>query len=254
MSKLLLVICCFLSVPALSQQKDNRANATSTGKVKIIFKNLVKNAPLVLYDSAYTNPWGELYTVSKLKYYISNTIIFSGSKMVHEKNGYHLLNQSMPSSLEFSFALPENNYDSISFLPGVDSIRNVSGAQTGVLDPLNDMFWTWNSGYIMQKLEAVSPQSNIVNHKVEYHIGGFSGENSVLKFITLAFPPGKLLKIKKGKTSTLVINADLNKIWQGDIDLKISETPACSSPGVLAKKIAGNFAQMFSVADIINNE
>ena len=54
--------------------------------------------------------------------------------------------------------MPAGNYNSLSFLLGVDSMHNVSGAQTGALDPANDMFWTWNSGYVMAKMEGASPR------------------------------------------------------------------------------------------------
>ncbi|WP_316930094.1 MbnP family protein, partial [Hymenobacter sp. IS2118] len=39
--------------------------------------------------------------------------------------------------------IPVGDYQSVSFTVGVDSARNVAGAQTGALDPNNGMFWTW---------------------------------------------------------------------------------------------------------------
>ena len=136
---------------------------------------------------------------------------------------------------------------------GVDSASNCSGAQAGALDPMNDMFWTWNSGYIMAKLEATSPSSNQVNSKVEYHIGGFSGVNNVLKRITLSLPATKFLVITKGKTSEIIVEADLYKWWQTPNDLKITDNPVCTTPGALAKKIADNYSKMFTIKDVINN-
>ena len=257
------VLFCLLPLAGISQKKKA---SLQYGTVKIIFTNLINNRPLVLHESVYTNPFGENYTVSKLKYYISNVSLRQKDKKQITNNktqitkdkkqsaGYYLINQADTSSLSIILKVPVNNYDSIDFLPGVDSTRNCSGAQTGALDPLNDMFWTWNSGYVMEKIEGHSPQSNIVNNKIEYHIGGYKGENSVLQFIRLAFPENKSLVVKKGKTSIIKIDAAIDKLWQGNIDLKIAETPACSSPGQLAKKIAGNFAQIFSIRNIVNPE
>ena len=131
---------------------------------------------------------------------------------------------------------------------------NTSGAQTGALDPMNDMFWTWNSGYVMQKLEGTSPQSSVVNNKMEYHIGGFSGAYSVLNYLMLTFPKDKILQIRKGKTSTVIINVDVDKFWDAGTLIKISDIPVCTSPGVLAKQIAGNFSRLFKVVDVINNK
>jgi len=225
---------------------------TANGFLKITFKNLINNKPVVLYDSTYLNPFGEDYVISKFKYYVSNTILFAGGKRNKIKDDYHLIDQSIDSSQSFIINLPENQIDSIQFLLGVDRAMNTSGAQTGALDPMNDMFWTWNNGYVMQKLEGTSPQSSIVNNKIEYHIGGFSGPNSVLRYLTLHFSKEKMPVVKKGEISIVIINVDVNGFWNADTIVKISEKPVCSVPGVLAKQIATNFSKLFKVADVIN--
>jgi hypothetical protein len=242
--------CCIWSnAYAQPGTQDNQK-----GVLKIVFNNLINDQPVVLSDSSYTNPFGENYTINKFKYYISNTVLYAAGIANKIKNDCHLINQSIDSSLYFTVSLPENQYDSIQLLLGVDSAMNTSGAQTGALDPMNDMFWTWNSGYVMEKLEGTSPQSTAVNNKMEYHIGGFSGEYSVLNYLMLTFPKDKILQIRKGKISTVVINAAINKFWDAGILIKISDTPVCSSPGILAKQIAGNFSKLFSVADVINEK
>ena len=116
-----------------------------------------------------------------------------------EKNSFHLIDESVPESQSFSLSVPEGNYSSLNFLLGVDSLHNVSGAQTGELDPAKDMFWTWNSGYVMAKLEGNSPSSALVNHKYEFHIGGFSGKYNVLKNIELHFPENKTINFAAGQ-------------------------------------------------------
>ncbi len=248
-----LLLCC-VSFSAEGQPQNIKKKITRTGSVTIVFKNTINHNPVVLFDSSYTNPFGESYRINKFKYYISNTTLYTAGKARTEKNGYHLINQGIDSSLYFSITLPENNYDSIGFLLGVDSARNTAGAQTVALDPLNDMFWTWRTGYVMEKLEGTSPQSKAVNNKMEYHIGGFSGENSVLKFLTLRFPDNKRLQIIEGRKSIVLIEADMNKIWNGPLKLTISNTPVCSLPGPLAKQIAGNFSRLFTVAAVINSD
>ena len=166
----MLIMPCYLCSNADAQPKRNNVKVGETGFLKIVFNNLVNQQPVVLYDSTYINPFGENYTINKFKYYISNTTLYSSGKAIKIKNDYHLINQSIDSSLNFTISLPENEYDSIQFLLGVDSVLNTSGAQTGALDPMNDMFWTWNSGYVMEKLEGTSPQSKAINNKMEYHI------------------------------------------------------------------------------------
>ena len=223
-----------------------------TGMVKFTFRNMVNTVPMALDAATYTNPFGETYTISRFKYYVSN-IRLTGASTAIENESYHLLDESIPASLSFSFDTDENSFSGISFLLGVDSTRNVSGAQTGALDPLNDMFWTWNSGYIMAKMEGTSPQSNQTGNRIEYHIGGFSGVNNTLKAINLPFPSGKNLVISEGKTSDITLEADFNKWWQTPNDIKITNLPVCTTPGALAKQVADNYSKMFTITDVVNN-
>jgi hypothetical protein len=216
--------------------------------VKISFINTIKGTALVLDSMEYTNPFNETYAVSRLKYYISNITLNSSQKHYAETDSYHLIDAADSSSLHFNFNAAANTYNSISFMVGVDSIKNVSGAQSGALDPANGMFWTWNSGYIMFKLEGRSPASTIFNQRIEYHIGGFDGANNVVRVITIPLPSS--LKLDAGKNSEIIIAADLDQLWHGSNELKIAETPATMSPGFLSKKIADNYNRMFSVKEI----
>jgi len=227
---------------------------STTGIVKLSFRNIVNGSPMVLNTANYTNPFGEPYTITKFKYYISNVRLgLSGVPTTAiEKESYHLVDQSQPGSLSFSFDAEENNFITLSFMIGVDSIRNVSGAQTGALDPLNDMFWTWSTGYVMAKMEGISPRSNQPGNIIEYHIGGFSGPNNVLKTVSMVFPAGKIVTIRQGKTSEISLDADFNKWWQTPNDITIAQVPVCSTPGALAKKLADNYAKMFTITDVEN--
>jgi hypothetical protein len=144
------------------------------------------------------------------------------------------------------------NYNSIAFTIGVDSIRNVSGAQTGALDPAKGMFWTWNSGYIMAKLEGNSIVSNEPNQVFEYHIGGFSGSENVVEKVKLRFPLNDAISFHKGGRTQMLINANANAWFSGPNPLSIAVTPVCATPGSLAKSIAANYANMFQVINIIS--
>jgi len=39
-----------------------------------------------------------------------------------------------------------DNWKSLSFLLGVDTVRNHTGSQTGDLSPSKSMYWNWNTG------------------------------------------------------------------------------------------------------------
>ncbi len=254
MGATLLLLAIGLATGNCTKKKADAEVTQPTGEVAITFKNTVNGSPMVTNGPLYTNPFGENYTITKFKYYISNIQLSNGSTTVAEKESYHLIDQAgaaVPPA--FSFAAVTSTFNTISFTLGVDSLRNVSGAQTGALDPLNDMFWTWNSGYIMAKLEGNSPSSNQPNNKIEYHIGGFKGSSNVLKRITLTLPAGKELLVRASKKSEVTIEADVNKWWQTPNDIRIVTLPVCTTPGTQALQIADNYAKMFTLVNVINN-
>ena len=253
MKAYVLIICCLAAGLLITCQKAVSPVQT-TGTVKITIKNTVKGIPMVLNTGNYTNSFGEQYNISAFKYYLSHVSV-TGAAIDPVYGKYYLVDEENPASLSFSFEAPVNIYSTVYFLLGVDSTRNVSGAQTYALDPLNDMFWTWNSGYIMAKMEGTSPQSTVVNNKVEYHIGGFSGTHSVLKNMTLTIPvpPLSKLDVRQGKVSELFLEADLDTWWQGAFNLKIADHPAVTHPGAMAKSISDNYVNMFTITHIINH-
>ena len=246
----IILLALIIINPGISQKKS-WAVAASTGSIIIHFDNKVNGRLIVLTDSTYVNPFGEPFTISKFRYYISNIKFHSESGSARESNSYHLIDAGKPASQVFSCRIKEGNYSSITFLLGVDSLHNVSGAQSGALDPLNDMFWTWNTGYVMAKFEGSSPVSSLRNNIFEYHIGGFKGINKVLRLITLKFP-NERLKVSRGHSSELFLQADANEWWHGSIELKISANPSISSPGNVAKLISENYAKMFAIQKIVN--
>ncbi len=230
----------------------------------ISFINTVRGKPIVLGSEQYTNTYisdrqvyKEQYTITRLKYYISNlTFTTSNNKVVAEKDSYHLIKAAeedeVQTSNSFSFALKAGTYKSVSFLIGVDSIKNISGAQKDALDPLNGMFWTWNTGYIMFKVEGTSPQSNILDNKFEYHIGGFRGPNKVLRRVEFRIDPW--LQLKKDGDTELIFEADLDKLWEEGKTFNISEIPVCTTEGSTASKIADNFSKIFELRKILNRK
>lgn len=222
--------------------------------VNLIFKNIVKDQPMELYDATYSNSFGEAYTINKFRYYISNLMVQRDLENTQINQEIYLIDQAKEESKIISFSVPAGDYSSLNFQIGVDSIYNVSGAQTGPLDPVKDMFWTWNTGYVMAKLEGNSPASKVVNGKYEFHIGGFSGKNTVLQTVSLPFPENILVKLNAGETMKIVIKADADAWFQDPNDLKIADKPAINSPGKYAVAMSENYKKMFSIEKVTTQQ
>ena len=245
-----LLISLFLCFSFSSHEKKLDAGSASS-TVKIVFKNKVQGSAIVLIDSLYTNPFNEKYSITKLRYYVTNICLYGTINNFIEKNSYHLIDESKEESQSLTITLPAGGYSSLHFLLGVDSLHNVSGAQTDDLDPTKDMFWTWNSGYVMAKMEGNSPASTLVNNKYEFHIGGYAGPSNVVKKIQLNLNDKIPVEFAEGKTTEIIINADINTWWQNPNDIRIAEHAIITSPGKNALAISDNYAKMFSIEKII---
>jgi hypothetical protein len=216
-----------------------------TANLEVTLDNRVGAEDLSLGNKWYTTPKGDSVQVDVYAYYISNIVLNGpGGTKYTEPESYHLVDEARPATHKFIIkGVTPGTYTSVTFLIGVDSARNVSGAQTGDLSPDHGMFWDWNTGYIMAKLEGVSPQSD-KNNQVLYHLGGFSGDYSVLRKVTLALP--SQLIIQEGKTSHIHVENDVQQ-WFKDPSLVDLKTMSMFRNRDDVKMMADNYADMFKV-------
>lgn len=252
---MIFLVACSL----MACQKDIKDDANSPGVVKtnlrIDFKPMVDSL-LLRIGATYTNHFSENYQVSQFKFYVSQIeLINTDLNKIYglSADQYFLIDAADSSSWSVSLSAAPALFNGIAFTVGVDSLRNVSGAQTGALDPAKGMFWTWNSGYIMAKLEGISPASSLPNQKFEYHIGGFKGDDNVLIHPVLVFPLGQFSELVAAKKTVVTVSANANSWFSNPHSIKIKEIPSCTSPGQLAKSISENYAYMFTVVQIASN-
>jgi len=213
--------------------------------ITLQFRNTIGNDVLQL-GNTYKNSFSEDMVINRFKYYVSNIrLIDNNGKSVAVPNNYYLIDEADSSSKTIVITTSVKEIAAIEFLLGVDSIKNVSGVQTGVLDPMHGMFWTWNSGYIMAKIEGVSSAAKVPGNLFSQHIGGFrNGENASRQI--------RLTVDRRPSTDnpTIIIEADINKWFQSSHTIKITEHPICHSPGSLAMQIADNYATMFKIVSV----
>lgn len=230
--------------------KKNEENNTPVFPILLKFSNSVGNQALQL-NTAYTNAFGESFTPKTFRYYITNISVKNNSGQTEILPAtYFLVSEDSAASKTIQLQVQSNNITSVQFLLGVDSTRNVSGTQTGALDPVLGMFWTWNTGYITAKLEGNSPVSTIPQNAFQYHIGGFKTGENTTRNIQLSL--ANAAQPKTGQPAIIYIQADVLKWFSGVHQLKIADNAFVHSPGALAVKYADNFANMFSIQNVIN--
>jgi hypothetical protein len=217
---------------------------TKKGEVGIEIDNYAGTNEIAL-NTNYTTPAGDIM-LTKFNYYVSNVKLkrADGAEFI-EPESYHFVTADKKTSGHFHMKnVPAGSYSSVTFMIGVDSARNVSGAQTGALDVANGNFWTWSTGYIMGKIEGTSPQSGDPNKKVMLHVGGFKGEFSGLRTVTLTF--AQPLNVTASSESSVKVKADMLK-WFTPNNINFATDYTIMTVGTASKKLADNYANMFTL-------
>jgi len=247
MKKCLVLFIAMINVCIAFSQTLKEKPALYSQPVHLIFKSMVGDS-LLQTGVSYVNAFGEPFTVRAFKYYISNIQLqYADSNTYKSITAPHLVNEADSTTKQLSFTAPAGTITRIQFLLGVDSIINTNGVQTGDLDPAKGMYWVWNTGYIMAKLEGTSPVAKTPGRQFSYDIGGYKKDENAARKIVLSVPSAIPQETSLSKANNIVIKADVLKWFTGANDIKITEYPMCHEPGTLAMQIADNNEKMFSM-------
>ena len=218
MKKTYLRILIIAITGILSCEKDTPPTViqVTTNDVSITFNNIVNGKTISSSDTNYRNAAGNLYTISLLKYYVTNLVLVDENNKEWFAKNYNLVNIDEPAQNTFSLkGIPTAKYTKMKFILGVDSLRNTTGVQDGFLDPSYGMLWDWNTGYIFFKHEG--NYKNTLNEikPLRFHLGKDLGRG----YVEINLPLVDL----NSSISKLFIDFDLNKVYaaQNVIDFNI---------------------------------
>lgn len=236
-------------------------NPNDKNKVSLNFENMVGTEPIMLNTKTYTNASGEDFTISAFNYFVSNITLkkIDGTELKFADK-YFLVKETDQSSKTIELAdIPAGDYDSISFMIGVDSARSVSDVsqRTGVLDPASygtdNMYWSWNSGYIFFKMEGTSSKSAAASKAYKLHIGGFGGLTAKtvnnLRVITLQM--AEVAKVRKNIAPEIHLSVDAKQVFKSNV--KIADGNEIMNPA-LGAAVADNYKDMFAVEHVHNDQ
>jgi hypothetical protein len=256
-SKLLYLALISITLFFTACKKDDDSPKTyETGDVSVEFENVVGSVHVDVFGTTnYTNQMGEQFTVTKLKYYITNVELLKEDGSYYKvPESYYLIDESVTSMHKALLTdIPGGVYKGIRYMVGVDSTRNVSGAQEGALDIGNDMFWTWNSGYIFFKMEGTSTASS--SGDLTFHIGGFKSSlnQAAMRTVTLSFG-SSTLTVDGAREAEVHIIADLLDMFKTPTDISFATLNFVMMPGANAMKLADNYVDMFTFDHIHDGE
>lgn len=244
-SILLFVVCIVWGC----RKRPDPVETLPSGKLQISVAHVCGNEPMRLKDTWYKNAAGESFRINIYKYFLSNFSIGKKDGSAYAvPESYFLVDEAQSSSKNLDLnGIPEGSYEFVEFVIGVDSTRNVSGAQTGALDQGTGMFWDWNTGYIMAKLEGISPQSFLGDSSMIYHVGGFAAPHNSLKKVRLELPSP--VTISKDKVAHIHMQGDALEWFQTPKQIRIAISPVAMTPEYVMD-IADNYKDMFTITDV----
>lgn len=240
-----LIIGASVAMVSCKKKKTEDIVTNTTGNVEIQLEHTwgMSGATFALNTPLKHPMTSDTLTFTTFKYYVSN-IKFKkadGTWWVHPES-YFLVNLSDAHTTSLSIPnVPNGDYTDMEYTLGVDSTRNVSGAQTGALAASNDMFWSWNSGYIMVKAEGT--YKNVSTGNYAFHLGGFSGVNNIVTAKSVAFT-GNALTVTGGHTSEVHFIVNPAKLWHSSPS--VTTTNTIHMPGAAAKTMANDFYGSFT--------
>lgn len=215
------------------------AAAAQPANLSIAFKPVFGGQPVDLGRSEHTTETGDQVVFDHLRFYAGEWLVtYADGSEWSGPHDYFLVDARSADSLRVVLAdAPAGAITRLQFTMGVDSATNHGGAHAGALDPINGMYWTWNTGYIGAKLEGRSPSCKTHRHAFEFHIGGFMAGQRADRRIKLDLSPPQ--------NNPLVIEIDLQQ-WIGPVAL--SQTNSIVVPGPEAMKMADRFPTLFSLS------
>lgn len=263
-NKTILAITVTLTTFLISCDKAETIDPNVKNNLSIEFDNVVGNKDLKLDAEQYTNANGESFNITTFNYYISN-ISFKNDKgetiTIPKEESYFLVKEDDKASQSITLKnIPSGNYTSVSFIIGVDSVKNTApvAERTGVLDLANAMYWSWNSGYIFLKMEGTSEAAPAdANGKKGYkcHIGGYGGKDSktINNIKTITMPLATAATVRSNIAPTIHLLADAMKVVNGSTNVRFSAN-AVTMFNPFSVNIANNYANMISVDHVHNDK
>ncbi len=124
------MICAVLVALTISGCKKD----PQEGGVTLNINHLVETETLSFDDVKYTLAAGHNYSVSQLKYYISNVVLTADDGSIHKVNTPFYCDGKNATSLSLDLGtVPTGTYNTVSFVFGLDAATNKPNALSNTL-------------------------------------------------------------------------------------------------------------------------
>jgi hypothetical protein len=190
------------------------------GTINLNFSFVNDNDSLLLDSCIYRNAAGNLYEVNDVQYFISKVMLVdeNGSTLeISDNQGIHYVDIRIPSTLTWRIPdeIPTSNYQSISFVFGLEGAQNVTGYFPN--PPENNMSWPdmLGGGYHYMKINGRWIDDASVRQPFNLHTGKISNGNSFSDNTFRVTLPLEQFTVSKEQTSSITLQMNINA-WFSD--------------------------------------
>jgi hypothetical protein len=250
-SSVILSIIFFTSIlVSCKKEKDkNEETGSFTLAIESFWEPEAVEKPFYLSTNFVQTHTGDTLNLEVFSYYLSNVRLKrADGSWWSETDSYYLIESDNDGQLVIN-NVPLGEYTAIDYVLGVDSTRNVSGAQGGDLAPSLGMFWSWNTGYIFIKAEGTSPNLEAPNQSFAFHLAGFTGQYAIVTKREFDFG-SETLTIKKDSQAKVKFKNYIGSLWNSAQSVTISSN--IQATGSKSKSMALDFYNSFSYLGIEN--
>lgn len=233
-SSILVCIAILLSLSVSSCKKEN----TET-MVRFNFTNFVDTQEVEFDTIKYQNAFGNKYSVSTLKYFISN-IALHNSEGKYVLDGVYYFDARESSKVVPSITVPSGTYTKVTFTYGLDSADNQTGMFTNPPGSLMEWPIAMGGGYHYMKLEGKVDSAGVINN-YQAHTGPTMGNDNSVE-VTLDDANFSCTCEEK----TITIQMNINNWWVNPNTLDLNMVTGIMGSQPMQEKLKANGNDVFS--------
>lgn len=233
------LILAVVALASCRKEKENVIPVPTTGDLAINVGYHIDGKQLLFDSLMYTNAAGNIYSVTKVHYYLSRFRLYSEGEIKYVSDTIVYVDAQQFMSVTFR-NMPVTTYDSVSFHIGLDEAQNMSNSLPATTENIN-MGWpdVMGGGYHFLKLEGHWMDTT---GKLGYamHIGknGFLVKSGVKKNIT----------IRGGKTSDIKLMMNINEWFENPHTYNLAKDGVYSMGNApLMKMLSENGSDVFTL-------
>lgn len=241
-----------------TDDKSPEEEISGMGTLKLKFDNTYGGANLAM-NTAYNNPNGEVITVTRAKYIVSNIVLTKEDGTlftVPKSQSYFIVDELEVESLNVNIPnVPAGNYTKVQYGIGVDEAQWALGA-AGQGDFLAkaqaaNMMWSWTAGYKFVNFEGTfTTATNATPTVFKLHTGK-TGTDYNYKEVSLSFPDKAM--VRTTISPAVHVFADLSKLIDGTNRINFSEGASIMG-GAKLGLVTSNLTQVFKVDHVHNDK